>query len=126
MEVFFFSNVAYANIYNSTTYARDARKLLVLEDRLKRTAEKGEKAFVLRTDFLKNMIKNPTNISVAPVWENFGFIMTAPVITPVVAALNGIKSGSINISPLINVNLLVVIISSIVAILTTGLKTFKL
>jgi hypothetical protein len=46
-------------------------------------------------------------------------------LTPVVAALNGIKSSAINISPLINVNLLVVIISSIVAILTTGLKTFN-
>ncbi|WP_394772131.1 DUF4231 domain-containing protein [Mucilaginibacter sp.] len=46
-------------------------------------------------------------------------------LTPVIAALNGVKSGAINIYPLINVNILVVTVSSIVAILTTGLKTFN-
>ena len=42
-----------------------------------------------------------------------------------VAALDGIKLGLSNNAPVINLNIVVVIVSSIVAILTTGLKTFN-
>ena len=46
-------------------------------------------------------------------------------LTPVLAALNGIKLGLSDNAPVIHLNIVVVIVSSIVAILTTGLKTFN-
>ncbi|MEP7110114.1 MAG: DUF4231 domain-containing protein [Ferruginibacter sp.] len=46
-------------------------------------------------------------------------------LTPVLAALNGIRMDSTATAPAINLNILVVIVSGIVAILTTGLKTFN-
>jgi hypothetical protein len=44
-------------------------------------------------------------------------------ITPVIAALNGLNNGTPKSN--LNLSLVVVIISSVVAILTTGLKTFN-
>jgi hypothetical protein len=52
-------------------------------------------------------------------------LIVLSALTPVLAALNGIKLGSSNTSSVINLNILVIIISSTVAILTTGLKTFN-
>ena len=46
-------------------------------------------------------------------------------LAPVLAALNGIRFGFSDTAPVINLNIVVVIVSSIVAILTTGLKTFN-
>ena len=46
-------------------------------------------------------------------------------LTPVMAALNGYKFGSTEDSPTMDLTIVVVIISAIVAILTTGLKTFN-
>jgi hypothetical protein len=46
-------------------------------------------------------------------------------LTPVVAALNGIKWGASENTLLNSMNILVVVISSVVAILTTGMKTFN-
>lgn len=46
-------------------------------------------------------------------------------LTPVLAALNGIRLDSAANAPVINLNILVVIVSGTVAILTTGLKTFN-
>jgi hypothetical protein len=45
--------------------------------------------------------------------------------TPVFAALKEIKLGTASTSPVLDLNVIVLIISSIVAILTTGLKTFS-
>ncbi|MEP6952047.1 MAG: DUF4231 domain-containing protein [Ginsengibacter sp.] len=45
--------------------------------------------------------------------------------TPVLAALNGIRFSSTVTAPQVNLNILVVIVSGTVAILTTGLKTFN-
>lgn len=46
-------------------------------------------------------------------------------LTPVLAALNGIRFDSVATAPVINLNILVVIVSAIVAILTSGIKTFN-
>jgi hypothetical protein len=46
-------------------------------------------------------------------------------LTPVLAALNGFNFGSANKPFVVNLSLIVVIVSSVVAILTTGLKTFN-
>lgn len=46
-------------------------------------------------------------------------------LTPVLAALDGVHLGSTDDSPILNIKLIVVVVSAIVAILTTGLKTFN-
>jgi hypothetical protein len=46
-------------------------------------------------------------------------------LTPVFAALKGIRLGSATTAPTVDLNILVLVVSSLVAILTTGLKTFN-
>ena len=59
-------------------------------------------------------------------YKQFQWILIVlSALAPVLAALNGIRLGLSNTAPVINLNILVVIVSSIVAILTTGLKTFN-
>jgi hypothetical protein len=53
------------------------------------------------------------------------FLIILSALTPVLAALNGIKINSTATAQFINWNILVVIVSAVVAILTTGLKTFN-
>lgn len=59
-------------------------------------------------------------------YRQFQWILVVlSALTPVLAALNGTRFGFSATAPVINVNIVVVIVSSIVAILTTGLKTFN-
>jgi hypothetical protein len=46
-------------------------------------------------------------------------------LTPVFAALKGVKFGPVSSPATVDLNILVLVVSSIVAILTTGLKTFN-
>jgi len=58
-------------------------------------------------------------------YKQFQWILIVlSAITPVLAALNGLSFGSANKPIVVNLGLVVVVVSSIVAILTTGLKTF--
>ena len=59
-------------------------------------------------------------------YKKFQWILIVlSALTPVLAALDGIKLGMSDSAPVIHLNIVVVIVSSIVAILTTGLKTFN-